>query len=146
MIYLHLIFGIILGKITGNYFYAIVGSIIPDIDHLYIIIKNKFFSMKQIIDSMKNEEKYNIRYKTPFVHSFLGLIVFSVIITITNIHNGIIFAIGYFSHLILDWFDKDEKYYLFPFKIKFEGFLPIWSRTEKKLTIISIIILIFLFI
>ena len=56
-----------------------------------------------------------------------------------------LFAIAYFLHLMMDWIDIDEKYYLYPLKIKFKGFLPIWSKLEKILTLISLIILIILY-
>jgi hypothetical protein len=147
MIFLHLILGIILGNLTNNYLPFILGSIIPDIDHIYIILKHKLYK-KNFLDTFKNEEKYKIRYKTPLIHSILGLIILSSIfyfITLNQL-SSIYFASAYFLHLLMDWPDKDIKYYLHPFKIKFSGFLPIWSKTEKILTIIGIIILILLFL
>jgi len=122
MIFLHLIFGIILGIITQNYFYAILGTIIADIDHIYILIKNKLFTLKRIIDSMKYEEKYNIKYKTPIMHSISGLIIFSFPVFLIDRISGIVFAIGYLSHLILDLPDIDEKYLLYPLNINLEVF------------------------
>jgi len=44
MIFIHLLIGMILGKIFGNYLFFILGSVIPDIDHIYIIIKNRLWS------------------------------------------------------------------------------------------------------
>lgn len=145
MIFLHLIIGLILGKVTHSYLPFILGSIIPDIDHLYIILKHKLYKnkFKTLIDSIKNEEKYKIRYKTPLVHSLLGLIILSGIFYIITRNNLslIYFSFSYLMHLLMDWPDKDIKYYLYPFKIEFKGFLPIWSKTEQILTIIAIFIL-----
>lgn len=145
MIFIHLILGIILGKFFGNYFFFILGSILPDLDHLYIIIKNKFFCLSKIIKSIKFEKRFGVRYKTPLFHSFLGLIFFSAVISFFYIKGAMLFAIAYFLHLMMDWIDIDEKYYLYPLKIKFKGFLPIWSKLEKILTLISLIILIILY-
>lgn len=143
MIFLHLILGLILGKLTNNYLPFLLGSLIPDIDHIYIILKHKLYK-KNFLDTLKNEEKYKIKYKTPFVHSILGLIVFSVIVqlVINNYLLSFYFSLAYLLHLLIDWPDKDVKYYLYPFKIKFSGFLPIWSKQEKIITIIGIIALI----
>ncbi len=146
MIFLHLLFGIILGKFTGNYFYAIIGAILPDIDHIYIIIKNKLYSLNKIIDSIKYEKKYNIKYKTPFMHSISGLILFTSIIFLIDKQNYFIIAISSFSHLILDWPDIDKKYFLYPIKTEFKGFLSILSKTEQIITFIFIIIIFFSYI
>jgi len=150
MILIHLILGIILGKLTNNYLPFILGSIIPDIDHLYIIIKHKLYknNFKSLLDSIKNEERYKIRYKTPLIHSLLGLIIISLLFFIINKNqlSLIYFSSAYFLHLIMDWFDKDIKYYLYPLKIKFKGSLEIWSKMEIFATIITIILLTILLI
>jgi hypothetical protein len=139
MIFVHLLIGIILGSLYGNYLFFILGSIFPDIDHLYILVKHRLFSVRKIIDSIKFEKKYDIRYKTPLFHSLLGLILSSSVIFLFNRNGALYFAIAYLLHLLIDWLDIDEKYYLYPLKIKFKGFLPIWSTTEKIITIILII-------
>ena len=140
MIFIHLLLGIILGAIFGNYFFFILGSIFPDLDHPYIIIKNKLFSFKKIIKTIKYEKRFNLKYKTFLFHSLLGLVLFSSIVYLFSKTGAIYFGIAYFLHLLIDWIDIDEKYFLYPLKIKFKGFLPIWSRFKKILTIILIII------
>lgn len=144
MIFVHLLLGIILGKFFGNYFFFIIGSILPDLDHLLIIIKNKFWSIKKIIRTIKYEKKFDIRYKTPFFHSILALILFSTIIYLFDNKATLFFGTAYLMHLLIDWIDIDEKYYLYPLKIKFRGFLPIWSKPEQILTIILTIFVIVL--
>lgn len=139
MIFIHLLIGIILGILFGNISFFILGSIFPDIDHIYIIIKNKLWNIKQIRESIKFEKKFNLKYKTPLVHSILGLIIFSSIIYLFNNSGTKYFAIAYFLHLLIDWLDIDEKYFLYPLKIKFKGFLPIWSKPEKIITLITIL-------
>ncbi len=142
MIFIHFLISLILGKLFGNYFFFILGSILPDLDHVYIIIKNKLFSFKKIIKTIKYEKRFNIRYKTFLFHSILGLILFSLIVYLFSKTRAIYFGIAYLLHLLIDWIDVDEKYFLYPLKIKFKGFLPIWSKFEKILTIILIIIVI----
>ena len=145
MIFVHFILGILLGKIFGGYFFFILGSIFPDFDHLYIILKNKFFNINKIINSIKFEKKFGVKYKTPLFHSIFGLILFSIIIYFFNSIGALYFAVAYFSHLLIDWLDIDEKYFFYPLKIKFKGVLPIWSKSEQILTIILLLLLLILY-
>ncbi len=146
MILIHLLIGIILGQIYGgNYFFFILGSILPDIDHFYIILKNKIYNLEKLIKTIRYEKKFNLRYKTALFHSLLGLILFSIILSIFDKRGVIYFGVAYFLHLWIDWIDIDEKYYLYPLKIKFNGFLPIWSKTEKIITLILILIIVILY-
>lgn len=141
MVIIHLLIGILLGIFFSNYIFFILGSIVPDIDHLYIIVKNKLWNIKKIKESIKFEKRFGIRYKTKLVHSILGLILFSIIVFAFNKIGAIYFATAYFLHLIIDWIDIDKKYFLYPLKIKFKGFLPIWSNLEKIITAIIILII-----
>ena len=144
MMLIHLLIGVILGKVFGSYFFFILGSLFPDIDHVYIAIKNKLWKSKRFWDSIIYEKKYHIRYKTPLFHSLLGLAVFTSIMFIFSMRGALFFSVAYFLHLLMDWADIDIKYYLYPSKIKFKGFLPIWSNFEKISTIIIAIIMILL--
>ena len=146
MIFIHLLLGIILGKIFGSYLFFILGSLVPDLDHIYIIMKNKLWSLKKIKETIKDEEKFGIRYKTPLLHSLLGLLIFTAIVYLFSHTGALYFGSAYFLHLLIDWIDVDEKYFLFPLKIKFKGVLPIWSKFEKILTIILILITIIIHI
>lgn len=145
MIFAHIFIGLILGKLSGNYFIFILGSIFPDLDHIYVIFKNKFFSIKKIVHSIKFERKFGVRYKTTLFHSIFGLILFSIIIYFFSKIWALYFAIAYLLHLLIDWLDIDEKYYLYPTKIKFKGVLPIWSKFEQIITLFLLLLLAFLY-
>ncbi len=145
MIFVHLLLGIILGITFKSYFFFILGSMFVDFDHILVILKNKLWNLNRIIESIKFEEKFGIRYKTPFFHSLFGLLLFSLIIFMFNQKGGMQFGAAYLTHLIIDWIDIDEKYFLYPLKIKFKGVLPIWSRFEQIITIaLSIMVIILL--
>lgn len=146
MIFIHLILGIILGKLTGFYLPFVLGSILPDLDHLYIIAKHRLFSINKIVSTIKYEARYNLKYKTPLFHSILGCLIFSLVFCIFLPAQGLYFASAYLLHLAIDWLDIDKKYFLYPLKIEFKGFLPIWSKAEKIITLVSIIILLVLFL
>jgi|WetSurMetagenome_2_1015567.scaffolds.fasta_scaffold100310_2 hypothetical protein len=142
MIIAHAVIGATAGNYFGNFWYFLIGSIFPDVDHGYIILRNKIFSIDKIIDSIRFEEKYKLRFKTKFFHSLVGAILFSLPIVIINKNGAIVFFISYVFHLFLDWFDCDEKYYLYPFNIKFQGILPIFSKQEIFITLIFISLLV----
>lgn len=141
MILAHAIIGITLGNYFGHFWYFLIGSIIPDFDHLFIIFKGKIFSFKDILNSIRFEKVYNLNYKTKYIHSVLGALVISAPVAIINIKGSLFFFIGYIIHLLLDWLDIDDKYYLYPFKKKFSGLLPIFSMTEIIFTVILFLLM-----
>lgn len=126
----HPIIGLILGKQFGYAIPFVVGSILPDSDHLFVLIKNKHFKPSEIFDAMKYEKKYGETYKTPYTHSLLALFVMSIPIILINKPIGIAFFVGYLIHLALDMLDSDEKRLFYPFKKRVKGFLPVFSYFE----------------
>ncbi|MBU1160600.1 metal-dependent hydrolase [Patescibacteria group bacterium] len=145
MILAHYIIGVTLGNYFGNFWFIFLGSVLPDIDHLYIIFKHKIFLWREIINSIRFENKYKISYKTKYVHSLFGAIIVSVPIMFFNFTGGLYFFVGYIVHLILDWVDIDNKQYLYPFKKTFQGVLPVSSKTEIIITVFLIILMILSF-
>jgi hypothetical protein len=141
MILAHLIVGLIPVENNFSWFWFL-GSIFPDVDHIFIIFKNKIFSLKKLTDTIANEEKYGIKYKTKYLHSVLGGIIISAVVFFVNFSGGIYFFLAYILHLTLDFPDKDEKQYFYPLKLKIKGWLPIFSKTEIIFTAILIIFLI----
>lgn len=151
MIYLHLLLGIILGKITGHYLPFILGCALMDIDHIYSYFKSgvltlKNLSWKRIVYVVKNEDRTRAPGRTPLIHSVLGMIIFSAIYYLIRGEEVWFFIAGYASHLFLDIPDRDFTPILYPLKYGFQGHLAVWSKTERILTYSAIIIIIFLFI
>ena len=148
MIFLHLLLGLLLGKFFGHTSLFIFASIIPDIDHVWVILKNRLFTKKKLFDALAHEERYHIRFKTPLMHSLLGLVLCSAFffLFVKDASLLLIFLLMYLSHLLLDWPDIDKKQYLYPCsKKEFSGFLPIWSSIEKRITLIASLLLLFLY-
>jgi hypothetical protein len=139
MILAHVIIGIMPVEKHFSWFWFL-GSIFPDLDHIFIILKYRFFSLRKIIDSIFNEEKFGVKYKTKYFHSIFGGIIVSILVAIFNFSGGIYFFVGYLIHLVLDFFDKDEKEYFFPFKKKIKGWLPIFSKPEIFFTIFLVLL------
>lgn len=138
MLFVHLLLGLVLGAVFGNTIPFVLGSLFPDIDHFYVLIKNRFFDLKKIRASIKPEKRLQVKYKTPLLHSLLGVVIFSLIVFLIKPEYAPYFAIAYLLHLIIDWPDIDVKYYLYPLKIKFQGPLDLFSRLEIAFTFILI--------
>ena len=147
MIFLHLLLGLICGGLFGNSLFFVFASMLPDIDHFYLIVKHKLFPIKKAIKVLKKEEEHGIHFKTPLMHSLLGLAICSSLFFIitSSKQYTILFSLMYGSHLLLDWPDIDKKRYLYPMKKEFRGFLPIWSKTEKFITSIALITVIIIY-
>lgn len=144
MILAHAIIGIMPVEDNFSWFWFF-GSVIPDLDHIFIIFKNKFFSINKLVDSIAFEEKYNVNYKTKYFHSILGAIIVSSAVSFISLSGGIYFLFGYLLHLALDFPDKDEKQYFYPFKLKIKGWAPIFSKQEIVFTACLIVFLIVIY-
>ena len=135
MIFAHAIVGLMPVADGQISWFWLVGSIIPDLDHLFVLYSHRIFSFKRIVEAMRFEDKYNLRFKTKYLHSIFGSIVFSLPIMFVNIEGGIYFFLGYVLHLAFDLPDSDEKQYLYPLKVKIRGWLPILSKWEIGFTV-----------
>lgn len=113
-----------------------LGSVLPDLDHLYVFWKHRIFGISAMIETLRHEDEYEMRYKTEWMHSVLGAAFSSLLFWIFAPEAAGLFFAGYLLHLVLDWPDQDEKHYLFPLKLKFRGFLPIFSKAEIAFTIL----------
>lgn len=140
MTFAHPFIGLILGKQFGYTAAFVIGSIFPDIDHIFVLIKNKHFKFREAFEVMKNEDAAGERYKTPHTHSILGWLIFSGAVTLYNQPAGLAFGAAYALHLLLDIIDTDEKQLFYPFKKTIRGFLPVFSKYEIIFTIILITI------
>jgi len=141
MLLAHTIAGVAAGNYFGHFWYVLVGSVFPDIDHIYTLLRHKILTPKKIVDTIRFEKKYNLVFKTPFVHSLFGAVVFGLPILFFDATGAGYFFVSYLGHLALDWPDLDDKQYLFPLKTKFHGSWPIGSKQEIIFTICLVIIL-----
>lgn len=119
------------------------GSVFSDIDHIVVLARHKIFGWRKIIDAMKFEDKYGFRFKTKYVHSLFGALLFSAAVALLSIEGAGWFFAAYVLHLLLDWPDRDIKQYFYPFKTEIRGFLPIFSLPEKIFTLVLLFVLVF---
>lgn len=139
----HLIAGMIIGKITGNFPAAIAGALLVDIDHIIsycehgILLKPK--ELIKYITSQEDpwDDQRNI------LHNIIVWIGISVLVAILWPKISIAFSLGYFSHLLLDALDESEFYPLFPTK-KFRFIGPIKYFSKEEFVFFTFCLFIFL--
>ena len=124
----HLAMGLVIGRLTGDYQAALLGSLIIDIDHLVPAIKeNRLFNFKEFWRRSKSSSDS----ARSFLHGLLPFIVISAIITFFDWRFGLIFAVAYLGHLVLDALDDSPFFPLYPNKkINIKGFIPYYSTEE----------------
>jgi hypothetical protein len=140
----HLFTGLIVGKITGNYLWAILGAMIIDLDHLIPYIKHRIIFnpkkfWKTIIDP---KDRYGNQRN--FLHCLLAFIIIGIVMIISKFQPGYAFLAGYASHLFLDSIDASDLYLFYPAKCNVIGPVKYLSKTEWILTILFFLIFLIL--
>lgn len=144
MILAHAIIGLTPVDNSQFSWFWFLGSVAPDLDHVFAIFKYRLFSVKKIAESMRTEAKLNLNYKSKYFHSIFGAVLVSLPFYLINFSGGKYFLAAYLIHLMLDWPDIEVKYFLYPLKIKFKGHMTVFSKFELCLTVFLIIILLWL--
>ena len=141
----HIAAGLVIGKITGDYTTAIVGSLFLDLDHLYSFYKHKSFSKwKKFIKIITSEEDLYDDQRNYFHNIFFAVAVW-VVFMLINFQIGLIFSIAYFFHLVMDSLDGAEYYPLYPSKkINLRGPIGFFSKYDMMVSIVLIIIFLIL--
>ena len=125
----HLALGLIIGKLTGDYPAAILGSLIIDIDHLIPAAKEgRLFNVKELWKRSRVPEGGGRSY----FHGIIPWALISVVICLIDLRFGLVFTLAYLGHLIFDALDNSDFWPLYPFnrKINIKGFVPYYSRQE----------------
>jgi len=135
-IFAHLALGLIIGKLTGQYVPALLGSLLVDLDHFIVYSKNRvILNLRKLIKILTSEEDPYKGQRGYFHNIFVWLILGSVI-SLINLKFGAIFFLGYFSHLFLDTIDSADFYPFYSSKINIRGFVPYFSKIEFVITVI----------
>jgi membrane-bound metal-dependent hydrolase YbcI (DUF457 family) len=127
----HILLGMIIGKITGNYLLAIIFSVIIDIDHLFVFAKHKIlFNFKDFMNTVMDPED-RTGHQRNYLHNVFALVILSFIVFLLFREFWIVFFFSYLGHLFLDMIDKSDFYPLYPFRNwNFKGFVEYGSKEE----------------
>ena len=91
----HLIAGLVLGKITGNYSLSVGMALGIDIDHVFSYIKNGVLlnPTKFLKTILNKEDPYGDQRF--LLHNVLVFVLLSIIILLINYRIGLIFSLAY---------------------------------------------------
>jgi len=143
----HILASLIIGKITGDFPTAIVGSLVMDLDHTISYFRHGvLFKPRQLFKAISDETDPWGDQRN-FLHSIFSWIAISVLLLTINFNFGLVFSIAYFFHLVFDVLDSADFYPFFPFK-KFliKGFVKYYSKQEIIFDICLILIFVALLI
>ena len=136
--------GLIVGKLTANYTYALIGAVAIDLDHAIPYLRHKIlFQPKKLWQAMINrEDPYGSQRN--IMHSFITWAVISVIIFLIDRTAGFVISIAYLAHLFLDLADSSDFRPFFPINWNVRGPIKYLSRTEIMITVALFVIFLIL--
>jgi len=135
----HALAGLIIGKLTGNFPAAIIGSLAIDLDHIVPYYRHGIlFKPRKLLQTLL-DQKDSLGNQRNYLHSIFGWIIISIILLAINFNIGLVFSIAYFFHLVLDIFDSSDFWPFFPFKgFVLKGPIKYFSKQEIIFDIILI--------
>lgn len=141
----HLLAGLVIGKLTGNYPLSIAVAVGVDVDHFFSYAKNGTLSSvrKFIKASLAKDDPYGDQKN--ILHNVFIFALISFVVYIFNHKIGLIFSLAYLSNLMLDALDNSDYFPFFPNKkINIRG--PIEYASWKELLIVLFLIATFLLV
>jgi len=123
----HLAVGLLVGKLTGNYTLALLGSLFPDLDHLPTYFTNKVFQRKQFWKTvLAPDDPYGNQRNV-----FHNVFVFSGVALVTLFFPFMMpLILGWGSHLLFDALDKSPYRAFSPLPFQVRGPIPYLSKSE----------------
>ncbi len=138
----HLMAGIVIGKITGDYTLSIVGATFLDLDHVASYAKHGILQKPKRLWQALTDTGDPYGDQRYLFHNFIVFLIISGIILSIDFKIGMIFGFGYLSHIVLDALDDADYYPLFPNKkISIRGPVGYFSRSE--LLFLTFLIIVF---
>lgn len=143
----HILLGVVIGKLTGNYTTAIAVSVLVDTDHIVSYVKSGvLFSPRKLVKTITDtDDPYGDQ--RGYLHNVIIAGIISGCMFLISIPFGITFTSAYFGHLLLDSFDKSDYWPLYPNKkMNIKGFIDYYSWQEIIFDGILIVVIVFLFL
>jgi hypothetical protein len=143
----HLLFGLIVGKISGNMLLVAIGAVLVDFDHIYAFIKSGIiFYPRKLWESVFSAHDPYGEVRT-VAHSLLAWIIVTIAVMLVNKEIGAFISIGYLSHLMLDAIDGSDMELMFPLRGHIRGPVVYNSRAEYLINVVLVAVLfIFLYL
>ncbi|MFA5936599.1 MAG: metal-dependent hydrolase [Candidatus Paceibacterota bacterium] len=140
----HIILGLVIGKVIGNYPIAIASSMAIDIDHLQSYIKSGVIFKPKLFWKTINDKADPYGDQRGYLHNFFIFTLVSVILLFIFGDKIFPLVFGWLGHLFLDALDNSDYWPFYPYKrINLRGFIRFASYQEF---IFAIFLLSFYFI
>ena len=134
----HLVAGLIIGKISGNYGIALLGSFIIDLDHLFPYFKNRMvFNFRKLWKAVTTKKDL-YKDQRNYLHSIFSWAAISIALMVFNLSVGLVFSFAYLAHLFLDALDNADFYPLYPLRYNLKGPIDYLSIKEHLFTLFLI--------
>ena len=127
----HLLLGLVIGKVMGNYPVAILASTLVDVDHLQSYIKHGLLSRPKELWSTLTSQDDPYGDQRGIFHNvmFFALVSWVLISLFSSV--GWVIAAGWLGHLCLDALDSSDYWPLYPYKrINLKGPIDYNSKAE----------------
>lgn len=131
----HVLAGLIIGKLTGNYGLAIASAVLIDVDHLIPYAKHRVLLSPKKLWGVVTDPEDPYKNQRNYLHSFITWGLVSAIALLIDPRIGLIFMLGYLSHLILDLLDGSDFTPFYPFGSSVKGPIGYLSVHEFVFTI-----------
>jgi hypothetical protein len=98
----HILAGLIIGKLTGDYTAALTGSLLMDADHLISYYRHGILlrPLRILKESLTEDDPWGDQKN--YLHSVQSWFILSLLVIALNVHFGLVFSLAYLVHLILD--------------------------------------------
>jgi len=136
----HAVTGVLVGVVLGRVYgldvaivlFAVLGALLPDIDHPASKLGRYFKSLRWFAKHRG------------FFHSLFAAVLFTILIHLANESIGypayyaIAFFLGYLSHLVLDAWTKEGIQPFFPVTVRMKGKRKVGSALEWLLSFVMV--------
>lgn len=141
----HLAAGLIIGKLTGDYSAAFIGSVAVDLDHVFAFYNSHvLLKIKKIILATTNQN-FIVNNQRNYFHNVFFFLAVLTIVLIINFKIGLVFGLAYLTHLVFDALDNQSYYPFYPNKkINLHG--PIKYFSKQEIAFALLLFLIFLIV
>ncbi len=133
----HVILGAIIGKATGDYTFALISSIAPDLDHLSSYIKSGVIKSPKKFWKTITDQDDPYQDQRGILHNAFFFLVVSALLILVFHKIYLVLVLGWLGHLFLDALDASDYWPFYPSKkINLRGPIKYFSYQELLLSII----------
>jgi hypothetical protein len=138
----HILAGLVIGKLTGDYTAALTGSLVMDVDHVVSYVRHGILlKPREIVRASLDP----LGDRKDILHSVQSWLAISLLLLMIDLRFGLIFSGAYLVHLILDALNGSF-YPFYPYKRFYITQPIIRYLSRRELALAATLSVIFLFV